>query len=309
LDNMIDGRTAETCDVYNMIKMARALFSVEPDIRYADFHERALFNHILASQDPNDGRVCYMVPVGRGVQHEYQDKYEDFTCCVGSGMESHALHAYGIYYESGDKLWVSLYAPSTANWQSAGVKLKMSTDFPAGQSASLQITSDTPRKFTLALRRPYWAGTGFSVKVNGELLTNLPKADSYVEINRTWKKEDKVELVLPKTLRTEPLPDNPNRLALMWGPLVLAGDLGEERKKKLGATTLAFAQPGQMQTERDFNQQGEDTYPVQIQGHYGRRRTKWFSFDLPIDTAHPVTLIVTYSNEARRNGAFDILVD
>src|SRR5204862_419600 len=139
LNDMIDGRTAETCDVYNMIKMARDLFSVEPDIRYADFL--------------------------------------------------------------------------------------------AGQSASLQITSDTPRKFTLALRRPYWAGTGFSVKVNGELLTNLPKADSYVEINRTWKKEDKVELVLPKTLRTEPLPDNPNRLALMWGPLVLAGDLGQERKR------------------------------------------------------------------------------
>ncbi len=396
LDNMIDGRTAETCDVYNMIKMARALFAVEPDIRYADFHERALFNHILASQDPNDGRVCYMVPVGRGVQHEYQDKYEDFTCCVGSGMESHALHAYGIYYESGDKLWVSLYAPSTANWQSANVKLKMSTDFPDGQFASLQITSDTPKKFTLALRRPYWAGTGFSVKVNGKSLANLPRADSYVEIDRTWKKGDSVELVLPKTLRTEPLPDNPNRVALMWGPLVLAGDLGqeqerrrgpdrsaepqapvlvaaalpvenwlkpvtgkpgmfrtsgvgltsdvdflpfyqlprrryaiywdvftpqewkkkseayaaeEERKKKLEASTVAFAQPGQMQTERDFNQQGEDTSPIQLLGHYGRRGSKWFSLDLPVDTAHPMTLLVTYSNEARRNGTFDVLVD
>src|SRR5260370_31575568 len=166
-----------------------------------------------------------MVPVGRGVQHEYQDKYEDFTCCVGSGMESHALHAYGIYYESGDKLWVSLYAPSTANWRSAGVKLRMSTDFPAGQSASLQITSDTPKKFTLALRRPYWAGTGFSVKVNGELLTNLPKADSYGEINRTWKREDELELELRKKLRTESLPANTNLLALLWGPLFLSRDL------------------------------------------------------------------------------------
>ena len=73
---MVDGRTAESCNVYNMIKMARTLFSLRPDIRYADFHERALFNHILASQDPEDGRVCYMVPVGRGVQHEYQDKFE-----------------------------------------------------------------------------------------------------------------------------------------------------------------------------------------------------------------------------------------
>ena len=396
LNDMIDGRTAETCNVYNMIKMARELFSVEPDIHYADFHERALFNHILASQDPSDGSVSYMVPVGRGVQHEYQDKFEDFTCCVGTGMESHALHGYGIYYESGDKLWVSLYAPTAASWDAKGVKLEMSTDFPTGQSASLKITSNSPKKFTLALRRPYWAGAGFSVKVNGEEVKNLPNAGSYVQLQRTWKKGDTVDLILPKTLRTEPLPDNPNRLALMWGPLVLAGDLGAEReqkdgedispapavpvfvaaaqpvdswlkpvvgkpgtfrttgvglksdvdfvpfymlprrryaiywdmftpqewqkksqayaaeqekKKKLEAATVAFAQPGQMQTERDFNQQGEDTSPTQIPEHYGRRGTKWFSFDLPVDSAHPMTLVVTYSNDARRKGAFDIVVD
>jgi DUF1680 family protein len=103
LDDMVDGRTAETCNVYNMLKMTRTLFSVDPEIRYADFHERALFNHILASQDPRDGTVSYMLPVGRGVQHEYQRKFEDFTCCVGTGMESHALHGAGIYYYKGSK--------------------------------------------------------------------------------------------------------------------------------------------------------------------------------------------------------------
>src|SRR5581483_8749356 len=143
-------------------------------------------NHILASQDPDDGRVCYMVPVGRGVQHEYQDKFRSFTCCVGSAMESHALHADGLYYESGDKLWVNLYAPSTANWKSAGVKLDVTTDLPIGDSATI--------KFTPALRRPYWAGNGFTVKVNGAALKTVPAADSYVEIARTWKAGDTVEL-------------------------------------------------------------------------------------------------------------------
>jgi DUF1680 family protein len=399
LNNMIDGRTAETCDVYNMIKMSRTLFSVNPEIRYADFHERALFNHVLASQDPNDGRVCYMVPVGRGVQHEYQDKFRDFTCCVGSGMESHALHGYGIYYESADKLWVSLYVPTRANWEAEGVRVEMDTDFPMGETASLKVTPQSAKKFTLALRRPYWAGVGFSVKVNGHALKDLPMADSYVEITRMWKKGDTVELVLPKTLRKEPLPDNPERFALMWGPLVLAGDLGPERQeqerrsqqkaagedsapvlvaaaepvesflkpvagkpgtfvtsgvgltsevtfvpfyqlprrryaiywdmftpeewkkkseafaaeqekqKKLEAATVAFAQPGQMQTERDFNQQGEDSAPVQLLERYGRRGTKWFSFDVPVDVGRPMGLVVTFSNDARRNGSFDVLVD
>jgi hypothetical protein len=377
--------------------MSRTLFSVEPDIRYADFHERALFNHILASQDPDDGRVCYMVPVGRGVEHEYQDKFEDFTCCVGSGMESHALHGYGIYYESGSKLWVSLYAPSTANWDSAGVKLEMSTDFPAGHAASLKVTAESPKKFTLELRRPYWAGKRFTVKVNGRAVEHLPKPDSYVEISRVWKSGDTVDLVLPKELHEERLPDNPNRLAVMWGPLVLAGDLGveqgerrlrpranadhrapvlvaavqpvgkwlkpmagrpgtfrttgvglttdikfvpfyqlprrryaiywdvftpqqwrtrsesyaaeHERQKKLEAATVAFVQPGQMQSERDFSQQGEDSLPIQLEGRYGRRGTKWFSFDVPVDPTQAMHVVVTFSNDGRRRSSSDILVD
>jgi DUF1680 family protein len=390
LSNMVDGRTAETCNIYNMIKMARTLFSTQQEIRYADYHERALFNHILASQDPDDGRVCYMVPVGRGVQHEYQGKFQSFTCCVGSAMESHSLHADGLYYESGDKLWVNLYAPSIADWKSAGVKLDVTTDLPIGQTAAVKVTPQSPKKFTLALRRPYWAANGFSVKVNGAVLKTVPPADSYVEIARTWKAGDTVELVMPKTLRKEALPDNPNRFAVMWGPLVLAGDLGpeigrtagpdvpvmvapeqpvsnwlkpvdgkpgtfrttgvglkqeidfapfyqlprrryavywdmyapadwtrretefrarEDKQKKLEAATVGFAQPGQMQAERDSNQQGEGSSPVRAENHFGRSATNWFSFDLPVDPAHSQILVITYSNENAGPSACDVLVD
>jgi DUF1680 family protein len=396
MDDMVDGRTAESCGTYNMIKMARALFSLEPDARYADFIERADLNAILGGQDPEDGRVSYMVPVGRGVQHEYQDKFEDFTCCVGSQMETHAFHAYGIYNESGNKLWVSQYAPTTVDWTSQGVKLEMVTDMPLGDSATLKITAGKAKDFTLALRRPYWAGAGFSVKVNGETLKDVSKPDTYIEINRKWKVGDRVEVVLPKTLRKEPLPDDPNRMAIMWGPLVLAGDLGpevherrsrgnapeaapalvtaelnvdgwlkpvagkpgvfhtanvglkqdiefapfyemprrryaiywdvftptdwaskaaayqaaEESDKKLMAATIGFAQPGQMQTERDFGEKDENSAPVQLEGRYGRQGTGWFSYDLPVDPTSPAVLVVTYSNDTRgRKGGFDVLVD
>jgi DUF1680 family protein len=408
LNDMVDGRTAESCGTYNMIKMARTLFSIDPEVRYADFHERALFNAILAGQDPDDGRVSYMVPVGRGAQHEYQDKFESFTCCVGSQMETHAFHAFGIYYESlpdhaegrsaPQKLWVSLYAPSRVDWKTAGVKLEMSTDLPIGQTATLKVSPDKSKKFTLALRRPFWAGNGFKVEVNGHSLKDLPKPDSYVEITRTWKAGDTVAIVLPKTLRKEALPDNPTRIAILWGPLVLAGDLGPEldrrnlrqggtpppatpalvtaaeklddwlkpvpdrpgvfrtekvglatdmefapfytmprrryavywdvftpvewqktsaayaaeadRKRKVESATVGFAQPGQMQSERDFGQQGEDTSPVQLMGRYGRQATKWFSFELPVDPSHPMLMVVTYSNDARgKRGGFNVLAD
>jgi len=255
LSDRVDGRTAETCNVYNMVKLTRRLFAIRPDAHYADFHERALFNHILASIDPEDGRTCYMVPVGRGVQHEYQGMFRSFTCCVGSGMESHALHGDGIYYEAGDKLWVNLYAPSTVEWTEAGVNLKMDTDFPEGESVVLKMTLKSPKEWTLALRRPYWIGDGFSVKVNGEAVSQdvidpyhgvpesgrpvpgrkgVEHSGTYVELKRVWKTGDTVELVLPKTLRLEPTPDNPQVAAIMWGPLVLAADLGPERERGRG---------------------------------------------------------------------------
>ena len=98
---IVDGRTAESCNVYNMLKLTRRLFAHRPDVRYAEFQERALFNHVLGSIDPADGATCYMVPVGRGVRREYADMETSFTCCVGTGMESHGLHGLGIYHESG----------------------------------------------------------------------------------------------------------------------------------------------------------------------------------------------------------------
>lgn len=230
LAERVDGRTDESCNVYNMLKMTRQLFAIHPDVKYADFEERALFNHVLASMDPEDGRTCYMVPIGRGVRHEYQDMSRSFTCCVGSGMESHGLHGDGIYYESGDRLWINLYAPSTATWKSAGAKLVMETGFPEGDNVTLKLTLQKPKALTLAFRRPTWAGEGFDVKVNGKAVKVTATPGSYVELKRTWKTGDSIALNLPKKLHIEGLPDNKNRAALMWGPLVLAGDLGPERR-------------------------------------------------------------------------------
>jgi len=250
----VDGRAAETCNVYNMIKLTRRLFALRPDAAFADFHERALFNHILASIDPEDGRTSYMVPVGRGVQQEYQDMQRDFTCCVGSGMESHALHGLGVWYESNDTIWANLFVPSTAEFALAGARLAMETTFPEGDSATIRVTLPKPAAFTLAVRRPVWAGDGFAVSVNGSAIDqpkldtlydpvaggrpggvgdeSVARASTYVRITRTWKSGDTVTLALPKTLHLEPTPDNANVTAIMWGPLALAADVGPRDTKR-----------------------------------------------------------------------------
>ncbi len=250
LAKRVDGRAAETCNVYNMLKLTRTMFSLRPDGMYADFHERALFNHILASIDPQDGRVSYMVPVGHREQQEYQDPQNDFTCCCGTGMESHALHGYGVYYESPGTVWVNLFVPSTAELASVDGSVKMDSGFPDGDDAKLTLTLKKPRDFTLAVRRPVWAGDGFTIAVNGTKIDqpliaslraggaggrNAPElngimpASTYVELKRTWKTGDTVTITAPKALRLEATPDDRHVAAVMWGPLVMAGDLGPRR--------------------------------------------------------------------------------
>jgi uncharacterized protein len=391
----VDGRTAESCNVYNLLKLTRRLFAHRPDVDYAEFHERALFNHVLGSIDPADGATCYMVPVGHGVRREYADMQRSFTCCVGTGMESHGLHGLGIYYESGDRLWVNLYVPSRADWAAGQATVTQETDFPEGESARLTFALKAPRRFTLALRRPAWAGAGFSVQVNGEEVKALPVPPAYVAIDRTWSNGDTVAVTLPKSLRLEPTPDNPRRVAILWGPLVLAGNLGlepeeweerrgslsppppllvgdrpvaewvkpspgrpgefrtegalegrevplvpfyrlhrrvysayfdrftpaewadavaattaaRERQQELERATVAYVRPGEV--EREFNLQGEDhsVFVEPISGRRARRSRKWFSFDVPVDAARPMALVLTYHSDQPRERRFEILVD
>jgi hypothetical protein len=302
----------------------------------------------------------------------------------------------------------------------------METGFPEGETATLRLTTAAPREFTLALRRPYWAGDGFAVRVNGQPVTFPdPEAaavnaqqtrrlyatsypvSSFVELKRMWRSGDTVEVALPKSLRLEPTPDNPRRASILWGPLVLAGDLGPEpqrgprseddepslqpsapifvaaeepvdswlkptgeapghfrgtgrtpdakgqprdvelvpflrlhrrtystywdfftpdewaakqaeyvaeaeRLRRLDAATVAYLQPGEAVFEGEFNYQaGEGAAPQRIQGRPGRRATDWFSYDVPVEPAHPMTLILTYFTGDRRGvpASFDILVD
>ncbi len=220
-----DLRTCESCNVYNMVKMTRLLFALQPDNKFAEFHERALFNHVLGSINFDDGQLSYMVPVGQGLTHEYQGLY-GMTCCCGTGLENHALHGFGLYYTSTDKLWVNIYTPSTAQWKEQGVGI--ATTLVSGDTdlATLKITGDAAKEYTLALRRPFWAGEGFALKVNGVAVQELPVAGTYTELKRAWKTGDTVEIALPKSLYAEALPDNPNRVALKWGPYVLGADYG-----------------------------------------------------------------------------------
>lgn len=226
LNDRIGPHTTETCNTYNMLKLTRHLFQWNGLAKEADYYERALFNHILASQDPVEGGVTYCLSLAMGGYKDYNDKFEDFTCCVGTGMENHASYGNSIYFHNDEKLYVNQYIPSSLNWKDKGVTLVQQTDYPEDDRIALQVTCKQPVKFTICIRYPYWAEKGIEVKVNREIQQVDTEPGSFVEITRSWIDGDQVEVTIPMTLRLESMPDNPNRAAVMYGPLVLAGELG-----------------------------------------------------------------------------------
>ncbi|NIO85789.1 MAG: hypothetical protein GTN53_34960 [Candidatus Aminicenantes bacterium] len=233
LRNRLSEGTTETCNVYNMLKLTRRLFKWEACPKAADFYERALFNHILSSQHPGDGRVIYNLSLEMGGYKVYQDPYW-FTCCVGTGMENHSKYSRNIFFHNDDELFIFQYIASEFNWENKGLTLRQVTRYPGEQGTTLEFECKTPVSLTLQIRYPYWAENGIKIFVNGRKKRIDSKPGSFIPIQGKWKTGDKVEVKIPFSLRLEPMPDDKNRVAVMYGPLVLAGDLGPENDPGAG---------------------------------------------------------------------------
>jgi len=228
LNDRLSDNTCETCNSYNMLKLTRHLFAWEPDSKLFDFYERTLYNHILSSQNPENGMMCYFTPLRMGTHKEFSDQFNTFTCCVGSGMENHSKYVEAIYNEtsSGD-LYVNLFLPSELNWRTRSATVKLETGFPYDNKVTVSVGLKKSQTFSFFLRQPAWAKGGIAVTVNGKSVKSTPNASGYAEINRKWKNNDKIEITLSMDLHIESMPDNADRIAFLYGPIVLAADLGD----------------------------------------------------------------------------------
>lgn len=219
--------TAETCNTYNMLKLTRHLFEWKPTVEYADFYERALYNHILASQDPKQGMMTYYVSLKPGHFKTFSTPTDAFWCCVGTGMENHVKYGDSIYFHDASSLWVNLFIPSVLSWRDKGLTVRQETRFPASDTTRLSLACAKPVNASLKIRYPSWAH-GMTATVNGQPQKIAGGPGSYVTLARLWKNGDRVDVRLPMRLHSEPLPDDKTKVALLYGPIVLVGQLGTE---------------------------------------------------------------------------------
>jgi uncharacterized protein len=225
-------RTTESCNTYNMLKLTRHLFTWSADAKYADYYEQALYNHILATQDAATDMVSYFMPFKAGSFKVYSTPDSSFWCCVGTGFENHAKYAEGIYYHDDNGLYVNLFIPSELTWKERGIKVKQETKYPEEETTHLTITSNNAVAMPLYIRYPSWATLGAAIKVNGKKISVNQKPGSYIAINRKWKNGDKIDITYPMSLRLVATPDNPDKAAIAYGPVVLAGSMGTEGIKE-----------------------------------------------------------------------------
>ena len=242
--NDIDG--PETCNTNNMLKLTEDLHRRNPEARYADYYELATFNHILSSQHPEHGGYVYFTPARPRHYRNYSAPNEAMWCCVGTGMENHGKYGQFIYTHMGDALFVNLFVASELNWKEKGITLRQETNFPYAETSRITITQTTKRQndqTTIMVRYPGWVTPGqFSVKVNGKPVAITSGPSSYVTIDRKWKKGDVIDITFPMHNSIKYLPNVPQYIALMHGPILLGMKTGTEDLAHLVADDSRFGQ-------------------------------------------------------------------
>lgn len=229
--------TAETCCAYNLLKLARGLFLLRPDPSIFDYYEHALYNQILASQDPADpyGHATYYQPMrpgsikiyGTSATKPYTTTEQDNTpykCCCGTGLENATKFNESIYFHAGDTLYVNLFIPSTLDWKAKGIGVTLQTRYPASDTVRLVLRGTS--RLVLKIRNPGWLRQSSHVRIDGIPLGTTPAIGSYFAIERPWKDGSVVEVVLPQSLRYAADPDSTAVGSVFWGNLLLTGQLG-----------------------------------------------------------------------------------
>jgi len=247
-------KNQEHCVVYNMMRLADYLLRWTGDPQYADYWERNLYNGILAQQcspapeyeeslsmfawpDLPRGMISYFLPLHAGGFKRWGRPTEDFWCCHGTLVQAHSRHAFGVHYADNQGLVLSQYVPTELDWNWEGTHVAVSlradpqtaaVDRPLAQAYDLTVSCAQPVEFTLKLRLPWWLAGAPTIVVDDVPLEVPTAPSSFYSIRRVWQNQ-RIHVVLPKRLTAWPLPDRPDTVAFMDGPLALAGLVDESR--------------------------------------------------------------------------------
>ncbi|MDV4150879.1 glycoside hydrolase family 127 protein [Clostridium sp. AL.422] len=219
--------TAETCNTYNMLKLTEYLYKWNKESKYMDYYEKALYNHILASQDPVSGMKTYFVSTKPGHFKVYCSPDNSFWCCTGTGMENPGKYTKNIYYLDDNSLYINLFISSSLEIEDKNIKINQITDFPREEKTKIIIEESNNHDYEIKIRVPYWINNDIKVMLNNNEIP-FKKEKGYISISKVWQKGDTLDIDLNMNLHIYKSREDKNKVCFMYGPLVLAGALGRE---------------------------------------------------------------------------------
>ena len=243
-------KVGETCVTVTWLQLNAQLLRLTGESRFAEQLERVILNQLFGAQRPDGTSWGYFV------QMEGQKPYADFgdvTCCQSSGPRGVALIPTFALTTDADGVIINLFAAAHAaltlrdGWK---VALDLDTGYPADGVVRARLHAAAPHPFAVKLRIPDWCPKA-ELAVNGQAFASPIPAGEYIALRREWKEGDVITLRLsmaPRLIVGDH--QNWNRVALAYGPLVLAADdrlnpdlkVGQFRIPSTDLHDLAFEQ-------------------------------------------------------------------
>jgi len=214
----------ETCASVGMVFWNHRMNQMSGNACYIDVLERSLYNGALAGISLSGDRFFYVNPLESKGNHHRMAWY-GCACCPS--QVSRFLPSIGsyIYGKSDNAVWINLFIASETTTQLKGnkIKLRQETQYPWDGKVVITVDPQNNKPFDIKIRKPDWSEK-YTLSVNGMIENIQPAADGYLTLNRSWKKDDQIEIEWDMTtdlIAANPLVKaNSGKRAIQRGPLV-----------------------------------------------------------------------------------------
>jgi len=224
----------ETCANIGNVLWNWRMLQLEGKAKYADVMELALYNSVLSGISLNGKNFLYTNPLAYSDKLPFKQRWSKdripyislSNCCPPNVVRTIAEVQNYAYSISNEGLWVNLYGGSNLSTKlkdGSQLKLTQESNYPWDGLVNLQIHQASKKPFSIFLRIPGWCKNA-SLKINGRESDAALEPGEYVEVNRNWKKGDRIELQLPmpvQLIEANPLVEETrNQVAVKRGPVV-----------------------------------------------------------------------------------------
>ena len=240
-----DTAYSETCAAIGLVFFARRMLCIEPNNKYSDIMELALYNTVLAGMALDGKSFFYVNPLEVIPENCHKDerkthvkpvrqKWFGCACCPPNIARLISSLGQYIYTEDDTTLYVHLYVGSETSKTVNGKKIKvsMTSSFPNTGKVSVKIKGATATDFTIALRLPGWTGGNFKIQGYERLKTEIK--DGYIYCSCFNDDVVTIDLEFDMTpklvIADEKVAEDAGKVAVVRGPIVYCAEEADNGK-------------------------------------------------------------------------------